>query len=188
MIKRIMKGLFATVIIAAWLSMGVFLRAAEEFQGKLLTGSGIAAEKVIKLKITVERYTSADEVLKLMEVFSRQGYESFVSTFRSMIKGFFRPVGGRGVKVNIHAAQNIQKETGRQILLFTERQSWDLESSQRVDNRFPYMVIELNLDDKGKGEGKFYEQANIKLTPQGTMELESYNSPPKRIFAVSTVK
>jgi hypothetical protein len=59
---------------------------------------------------------------------------------------------------------------------------------QRVDNRFPYMVIELNLDDKGKGEGKFYEQANIKLTPQGTIELESYNSPPKRIFAVSTMK
>lgn len=188
MIKGFIKSLSVTVIIAVWLSAGAFLRAEEEFQGKLLTGSGVAAEKMIKLKITIERYTSADEVLKLIDVFSQQGYESFVDKFRTMIKGFFLPVGGHGVKVNIHAAHSIQKEKGRQILLFCERQTWDLGSMQRVDNRFPYMVIELNLDDKGKGEGKFYEQANIKLTPQGTIELESYNSPPKRIFAVSTMK
>jgi len=188
MIKGFIKTLSFTVIIAAWLSAGAFLRAEEEFQGKLLTGSAVAAEKVVKLKITIERYTSADEVLKLLDVFSQQGYESFVDKFRTMIKGFFLTVGGHGVKINIHAAHSIQKEKGRQILLFAEQQSWDLGSMQRGDSRFPYMVIDLNLDEKGKGEGKFYEQANIKLNPEGTIELESYNSPPKRIFAVSTKK
>lgn len=50
------------------------------------------------------------------------------------------------------------------------------------------MVIELNLDHKGNGEGKIYDQANLRFTSQGTIEMESYNSPPMQLWAVSAVK
>lgn len=184
-----MKILSAWAIVAACLSLSTVLTAKEEFQARLLTASGgIPADKAMKIRISVESYTSSEEVLQLIEILGQRGYEAFMSAFIGVNKGIFRPIGGRGVKINLHAALSIQTDKGRQILLFTQRQSWDLEASQRIDRRFPFMVVELNLDNKGKGMGKIYEQANIRLTNQGTIEMESYNSPPRQLFDVRTLK
>lgn len=187
--RRTIKSFSAWAIVAACLSLSTVLWAKEEFQARLLTTSeGLPAEKAMKIKISVESYTSREEVLQLMEILSQRGYEPFMSAFRGMNKGSFRPIGGRGVKINLHAAQSIQTDKGRQILLFTQRQSWDVEARQRIDSRFSFMVIELNIDNKGKGKGKIYEQANILLTPQGTIEMESYNSPPRQLFDVRALE
>jgi hypothetical protein len=42
------------------------------------------------------------------------------------------------------------------------------------------MVIELTLNAKGKGNGRFYEDAQIKLDAAlGKIEMETYESVPK---------
>lgn len=182
--RRTIKSFSILAIIAGCLIFSTALWAKEEFQARLLTEGGPLSQRAAKIIISVEGYTSAEEVRQLMEILSQSGYEAFMSAFRGMNKGIFRPVGGRGVKIILHAAQISQTDKGRRILLFTERQSWDVEARQRIDRRFPFMVIELNIDNRGKGEGKIYEQAKIWLSPQGTIEMESYNSPPRQLFDV----
>lgn len=138
--------------------------------------------------ISIDSYTSPEEVFKLAEILYKGSYEAFMTAFRGINKGIIRPVGGRGIKINIHAAHSFPTEKGRKITLFMQRQSWDTEAQQRTDHRFTFMVFELNLDKRENGDGKIYEQAKIRLTPQGTIEMESYNSAPLQLWGVSLKK
>ncbi len=160
----------------------------EEYQARLLTGGMQYTENVRKIKIAITGYSTTDEIFELIKIQAEQGYEPFMNAFRALDKGSFFPVGGRGIKTIIHGAHTTPTEKGRKIQLFAQRGTWDVEVSQRVDHRFPFMMIELELDNKGKGSGKLYEQVSIRLTPQRTFEMEGYNSPPKQLWDVRPVK
>ena len=186
--RRIMKSFLAWTVVAVCMSLSTVLWAQEEFQGRLVPGQGRGAQQAEKLKILVDSYTSDEEVLHLMDVLHKKGYEQFRNTFRGMKKGAIHPIGGRGTKLILLAAQNVQTDKGRQIILVAESYSWDIGTSFSFDQRFPYMVIELNINKKGKGKGKIYLSAQIKLTSKGTIELESYSTPPKQLWGVTTKK
>lgn len=185
--RHTIKNFSAWAVVAVCLSLSTVLWAKEEFQARLL-GSGPGSQKPIKLIISVESYTSAEEVFQLMEILNKRSYKQFRAAFRGMKKGIIRPTGGRGMKMTLNAAQSIQTDKGRRILLFAESQSWNLGSKLRYDSRFPFLIIELNIDNKGKGKGKLYILADIRLTSQGTMEIASYDSPPKLLFGVGVRK
>ncbi len=164
------------------------LLAGEEFQARLLGQSAHYSSQAEKFIISIDGYSTTEEVFGLAEVLSQEGYEPFMEAFRGIVKGFVRPVGGRGVKIPIHVAHSLPTEKGRRIVLFTQRQTWDTEVQQKTDPRFTFMAFELNVDDKGKGDGKIYEQARIRITTQGIMELESYNAAPLQLWGVSLRK
>jgi hypothetical protein len=182
------KRFSAWAVVAVCMSFGTVLWAQEEFRGRLLPGQGPSAQQAEKLRILVDSYTSDEEVFHLIEVFNKRGYEQFRSTLRGMNKGAIHPIGGRGAKLILHAAQNIQTDKGRQIILVAESYSWDIGTSFSFDNRYPFMVIELDINNKGKGKGRIYLSARIKLTSNGTIEMESYSSPPKQLWGVTTKK
>jgi hypothetical protein len=186
--KRILIGFFAMIGLVAFLSAQDAASETEEFQARLLTGGMQYTEGVKKIKINIDSYSTTEEVFNLIKIQAEQGYEPFMSAFRALNKGIFFPLGGRGIQIIIHGARSIPTEKGRQILLFAQRQPWDQETSQRIDHRFPFMVIELNVDSKGKGTGKIYEQASIRMTPERTFEMEGYNSPPKQLWDVRLMK
>jgi len=186
--RKVLAGFFTLIGLAAFLGAQAAAPEKEEFQARLLTGGMQYTESVKKIKISIDSYTTPEEVLNLLTIQSEQGYEPFMTAFRALNKGIFFPIGGRGINIIIHGANSVRTEKGRQILLFAQRGSWDVEMSQRIDHRFPFMVIELNLDNKGKGTGKIYEQASIRLTPERTFEMDGYNSPPKQLWDVKLLK
>jgi hypothetical protein len=186
--KRIIISCFVWIFMAVFLSSSTAVLETEEFTARVLSGGQQYTESVKKIKITIDSYTADEEVLNLIGVMNQQGYEAFMDAFRALNKGIFFPIGGRGIKIIIHGAHSIPTEKGRQILLYATRQSWDVEMNQRIDPRFSFMVVELNVDNKGKGTGKIYEQASIQLTPQRTFVMDGYNSPPKQLWDVRLSK
>jgi hypothetical protein len=168
--------------------LGRTLWAEEEFRARILGGSGPNAYAAVNLKIVIESYTTKEEVLQLMGILNTSGGENFLSAFRKIDKGSLLLIGGRGLNVRLHAAHSTPTEKGRRILLFTERQSWDVGVSQRSEGRYPFMVIELDVNAKGEGSGRIYEAAQIRLNNQGVIEMESYNSTPKQLVAVRLQK
>jgi hypothetical protein len=186
--KRTAIIFLVSIVAAVYLSLSPGIWAEEKFEARLLMQSGPKAGVATKFEITIESYTTDEEVSRLKEVFYKEGYESFMNVFRGMNKGIFKPVGGHGVKIVIHVAHSIPTDKGRKIMLFTPRQSWDVGALQRVDPRFPFMVIELDIKDKGDGKGRIYEQASIELTEQGTVGMESYFSPPLALWGVKELK
>jgi len=169
------------------------LSAAEKYNAKLFTRGGPNTENVIKLEITIDSYTSGEEGWILFHALNYEGWDQFIAAFRQSVKGHVAFKGARGLNIAVHAAQVIPTEKGRKIMLFTEKQTWEVDVMQRTDGRFPFMVFELDLDNKGAGEGKIYENAQIKLKGDreagtGALEMESYSSAPKVIFGVGLVK
>ena len=180
-------------LLCSCLSLGGALSAAERYRAKLFTRGGPNPENVIRIQVDIESYTTGEEGWLLFHALNYEGWEAFIAAFRQANKGNIIFQGARGLKVAIHAAQVIPRENGRKVMLFTEKQTWEVDVQQRTDGRFPFMVFELDVDNKGNGEGKIYENAQIKLrgdreTGTGAVEMESYNSAPKVLFGVTLAK
>lgn len=186
---RILPALFLCVCLC----FGGALSAAEKYNAKMFTRGGPNTENVLRIELNINGYTTGEEGWILFHALNYEGWDQFIAAFRQANKGSIIFHGARGLNIAIHAAQVIPGENGRKILLFTEKQTWEVDVQQRVDGRFPFMVFELDLDNKGNGEGKIYENAQIKLkgdreTGTGAVEMESYNSAPKVLFAVTLAK
>ncbi len=182
------KALRALALAIAWPIFLAALPAQEEFQARLLGQSGHYSSQADKFMFVIDEYSNPREVLDLAAVLSSSGYEPFMKAFRALNKGYIRPAAGRGVKISIHVAHSLPTKKGRKIFLFTQRQSWDAEVQQRTDPRFTFMAVELDVNKKGNGDGKIYEQARVRITEQGIMELESYNSAPLPLWGVTLKK
>jgi hypothetical protein len=186
--NRILVGLLIGVVAMTIPSRWSASAITEEYQARLLSGGMQLTEQVKKIRISIDSYTTSEEVYNLMKIQYEQGFEPVMNAFRALNKGIFFPIGARGIKIIIHGAHSIPTEKGRQILLFAQRQPWDVDMSQRIDSRFPFMVIELNVDDKGKGNGKIYDQASISLTAERTFSMSGYNAPPVQLWDVKLLK
>ena len=180
---------------SAWVIAGICLFlctglwAKEDFQTRMFPDVGPGgSQKPTKLIFSVDSYTSSEEIFQLMNTFNNSGYEQFRAALRAMNKGIVRPTGGRGTKIVIHAAQSSPTDKGRNIILVAESQSWNLGSVMRLDSRFPFVVIEFSLSEKGKGTGNIYVAADIKLTGEGTIERGDYSTPLKQLLGVAEMK
>jgi hypothetical protein len=177
--------LFLTAALPALIAP---LAATDIFRARMLTGKAPIQPPMVSVQIEVESWTTPDEIRQLQEALGQAGVEAFLAAFKQMNKGTVRFLSSRGWNLPIHAALTVPTEKGKNVLLFFNRQTWD-PGSQIIRGRHFFMVIELKLNAKGKGEGRFYEDAQIKLdSVLGTIEMETYESAPKLFPQVQEVR
>jgi hypothetical protein len=156
------------------------LSAAESFKARMLTGKSSFEAGQINVRIEVEGWTTAEEVNRLQAAINQGGYNAFESAFKAVKKGTAKFMSPHGLALTIHAAIAAPAGPGRRILLFFIHQPWDAGSTFVSTGRNRFMVMDFTLDEKGGGEGHFYEFAHIRLRPDlGTIEMEAYDSAPK---------
>ncbi|MEA3421697.1 MAG: hypothetical protein U9Q97_08495 [Acidobacteriota bacterium] len=175
--RGFVKNPFFCLIIGTCLALTIPLSAKEKFRARLINTGGPIQEKVMTLTISIENYTTADEVRQLQQTLYLGGYSAFLKSFHEMDKGVIRFKSGRGFNMRINAAQSRTTENGIKILVFTERQSWSADIQISLSSRFLFMVIELEIDKNGKIKGKFYPGANIQMSGKGTIDIESFEAP-----------
>ena len=169
-------ALFLVAVLPALIAP---LGATDIFKARMLTGKAPVQPAMVNVQIEVESWTTPEEIRQLQDVMSQVGVEAFLAAFKQMNKGTVRFMASRGWNLPIHAALTVPTEKGKKVLLFFNRQTWD-PGSQIIRGRYFFMVIELTLNAKGKGEGRFYEDAQIKLDSMlGRIEMETYESAPK---------
>jgi hypothetical protein len=172
-----------TVLAAAAAPLG----ATEIFRAQMLTGKAPVEPPLIKIQIEVKEWTTPEEVRDFQRILNEAGVDAFLSAYSKTNKGVVRFMYTRGLNLTVHAAFSIPTEKGRKILLFFNRQQWDM-SYQRSMSRNLFMAMELKLNEKGKGEGRFYEDAQIRLEPiEGTISVETYEGTPKLFPQVQEV-
>jgi hypothetical protein len=171
-----LAALFLAAVLAALISP---LGATDIFKARMLTGKAPVQPAMVNVQIEVESWTTPEEIRQLGDVLNQAGIDAYLAAFQQMNKGTVRFMAGRGWNLPIHAAMTVPTEKGKKVLLFFNRQTWD-PGSQILRGRHFFMVMELTLNAKGKGEGRFYEDAQIKLDPMlGKIEMETYESAPK---------
>ena len=163
------------------------LSAEEVFRGKLLTSGGPTQEKMMTVKINIDDFTTADESRQFKKILTEDGGDEFFKAFRKSKKGYINFIGVQGLNLTINAAHVVATDKGRKIFIFTERQHWG--GTERHGNRRQYLfiVIELDLDIEGKGTGKFYPGASIKLSQEGTILLDEF-LPLEQILGIRKIK
>ncbi len=172
--KRIV--LFLAAVLPALVAT---LGATDVFKARMLTGKAPVQPPMVNVQMEVESWTTPEEIRQLQDVLKQAGIDAFLAAFKQMNKGTVRFMSSRGWNLPIHAAVTIPTEKGKKVLLFFNRQTWD-PGSQIIRGRYFFMVIELKLNAKGRGEGRFYEDAQIKLDSMlGKIEIENYESAPK---------
>lgn len=162
--KRIgSRSFFFFSIIIACLFLSIPLSAKEEFRAKLLNKAGLFSDRMVNIRISIENYTTPDEVKELQKILAERGTMEFMDRLKNTKKGVINFLSSRGLNLRINAAAEQLTEKGRKILLVMERQSWDTETRIRIDRHYLFMVMELDVDSNGKGKGKLYKGANIRL-------------------------
>jgi hypothetical protein len=168
---------FAVILFIA--SSVAPLGAQDIFRAQMLTGKAPVEPPLIRLQIEVNDWTTQEEVIQFQRILNEQGVDAFLAAYSQTEKGIVRFMYTRGFNLTIHAAIKIPTEKGEKILLFFNRQQWD-SNYQRTRARHLFMAIELKLNQKGRGEGRFYEDAQIQLEPaEGTIVVEAYEGSPK---------
>jgi hypothetical protein len=162
------------------------LSAKEVFRAKLLTAGGPIQEKMVTIKITINEFTTPDDVRRLHSVLLERGSDEFMKAFRKSKKGSLNFIGARGLNVRINAVQVVPTDEGRKILIFTERQNWGGTERTAILRKHFFMALELNLNTEGIGTGRFYPGASIQLSNTGAIILESF-LPPEQILGVRKV-
>ncbi|NPV84343.1 MAG: hypothetical protein HPY46_12285 [Candidatus Aminicenantes bacterium] len=185
--KGIIKAGFIFISVICWLA-GPAL-AKDVFRGRMLTERAPIEPPAVEILIEVDSWTTPDEVMQFSEAMAGSGVEAFLNLFKATKKGAVRFLYARGYNLTIHMAQVQQEEDGKKkVILVFRREPWS-QGTQLGIGRYYFMVMELRLNEKGKGEGRFYEDAQIQFdVTNGRVFLETYGISPKMIPMIQEVK
>ena len=180
------QPLVCLTIILAFLT--VPLMAKEVYRGRMLTGKAPVEPAAVDIQIEIESWTTLEEIIEFNRVLASSGSDAFLSLFNSTKKGVVRFLYARGYNLTIHMAQAQEEENGKKVIVVLRREPWSQGSQLGVGRNY-FMAIELNLNKEGKGEGRFYEDAQIEMDVMGgKVYLKSYESSPKTISSVKETK
>jgi hypothetical protein len=179
---KILAALFVILIAAAAALPAQLLPEKEIYKARMLTGRAPVEPALVEIRIEIEGWTTPEEILRFQNLLIQSGTNPFLDAYGASQKGVVRFMYTRGWNLPIHAAQFAAAEKGKKVRLFFLRQNWNPGSHFASTGRYLFMAIELDVDEKGYGTGRFFEDASIKMDPDsGTIIMDSYASAP-RIF------
>ncbi len=185
--KRSAPALTACLAVALTVALTAPLGAKDIFRARMLTGKAPIEPAYVDVQIEIDSWTTPEEIRQLQDVLMQSGSEAFLGAFNAMKKGVVRFMYARGYNLTVHMAQVLPTEKGRRVMLVLNRESWS-QGGYLVRGRHFFMIIELTLNEKGKGEGRFFEDAQVKLDSQlGKIDMENYESAPKIFVQASEV-
>jgi hypothetical protein len=137
------------------------------------------------VQITVDRW-STDAERDLLLNSSGGGQGALLKALQNMPKaGTIRTPDS--VAYDLRYARQLPAEGGgTQVVLVTDRHISFFEAANRARTvDYPFMVIEMHLDQKGEGEGKITVATKITADPKSRhIILENYGSQPVRLSKV----
>jgi hypothetical protein len=160
---------------------GSFLKAqekpakqkAEHYSGVIVGTRGVAGGRTMGIDMRINEYTSDEQVKQLLGLLSEGGPDALRRAMEKLDVGQVSPTGRVGTPISV--ARIRKTERGTLISLVTARRMSFLElydGGRSTDYQFG--IIQLLVDEKGKGDGSAIGAALIKFDKEGTLIIESY--------------
>ncbi len=178
----VLGGLLAIAFLSGTLS------AQAEYRGRMFMGGGPNRAAVANVKIVVDGLTTAEEVARYQQLLAAGDIEGFYQTFHTLKKGSLQFTGGLGLKIDFYAASEIQTEKGARLFMAADSRSLETGVSKRTQGSYLFLVIMLDIDAKGNGDGQLYEDGKLAFASNGELILQSYITTPKEIVNVKKTK
>lgn len=139
---------------------------------------------IVDLEIT--RWSTEEERQDLIKTFRLEGTQALLDALQDTPSvGSLRTPDS--VAWDLHyATQTPLENGGRRIILATDRPIgfWELyENSRSVS--YPFTLIEIRIDEDGRGEGRMSVATRVELSPDGkNLQLENYSAQPVLLKSV----
>ena len=155
----------------------------EVYSATAMAVAGVAGGGTLSLTLYIDDYTTDEEAVQLAQTLKSGGSDALLKAMEKLNKGRVAVVGRTGNQVAIIRSR--PTENGRRIIMVTDRPIGFLELRRGTRSRdYEFGVIELLLDEKGKGSGTALVAAKIKFTDKNTIEVEHYGTEPVRLVNV----
>jgi hypothetical protein len=183
-----MKRLIAVAILAGLTAAPSAPAATPEGREKFsafavdLTGPYGATTSVVQ--ITVDRWSTADERRHFESVLDESGPEALLAALQKTrtVGRIFTP-GSIGHDLRF-AYQVALPSGGRRSVIGADRPLSFYEASRHTRSAdFPFTVLEMRVDEEGRGHGKLVLAAQVTAMGE-TIELENYTTTPVRLMQV----
>lgn len=182
------RARFSVVLAAAVFILAVLAAPAraekQQFKARVLK-PGFANN--ITVKVEVSGFSTPEEIAALQESLRTNGEATFRKAFRKAVKGSLLFYGIEQPSIKFHAAFETATEKGRTLTLFAENRVVLSGPDQTVLGLL-FLVVVLEIDAEGNGEGRLYENATIKFTPDGRLDIDSYRTSPAQLIQVRNAK
>jgi hypothetical protein len=175
--KRSLTLLTAVLIAGAALAAPLLAQSGgDRFTATVANPVGGGTSPVM---IHIDHYSTDAEIQKLAGILRDKGPDALRDALWDLEAGYIRVGGGLGYPIAV--ARSRPGDKGRVLRLMMDRPISFRESvnnSRSTDSPF-----EINLDNNGKGEGRFFAAAKVTMTA-GTVDIESYSPQPLRLLGV----
>jgi len=158
----------------------------EVYTGTIVNMSGRSAS--IGFTLTLESKTSDEEALRYLNVLATEGQKEFLDAIRKNNLGFIAATGQTRRDLLVVREHIIEGQ--RRIIAAFERWQgfWEVRGGYRSTD-YPFSIIEIVFDQKGKGSGTFIGLAQVKMkkdkkTEKLNLEIENFGSFPSKVMGV----
>src|SRR4051812_27591134 len=158
----------------------------EVYTGTLVNMSGRSASTGFTL--TVEARTSDEDAQRYREILARDGQDDLLKTIRDNNLGYIAATGQ--TRRDLLVVREGQIEGNRRIIAVFERwQSFNEVRGGYRSTDYPYSIIEIVFDQKGRGSGDVRGLAQVRMrmdkkTEQWRREIENFGSFPAKVMGV----
>ena len=160
----------------------------EEFEAILTNISNVGGTGLTPVTIRIKRWTSDADNQRLLETLRKDGQDAFLSDLVDQ-----KPVGSIGTPVSLrydffYARQEQTEAGGRRIMMITDRPMDIGERFSGARSRdYPFTVLELRLDEEGRGSGTLAQLVQLRLLGD-ILGIENLATGPMRLREVKKVK
>ena len=160
--------------------------AREEYSAILTNISNVGGTGLTPVTIRISRWTPDEENERLLDILRQKGQDAFLEALLNV-----KPVGSIATPTSLrydffYARASDGDE--RRIMLITDR---PMQFAERVGGSrsrdYPFTVIELRLDKKGRGVGTLAQAVQLRLVGN-ILGIENLATSPMKLGDVKKVK
>jgi hypothetical protein len=164
-VERYLVGVVSALLLAASAA------SAEEVYTATLTAARGLGKKTAELTLTITSRTSEEEAARLQKILTEQGSDAAIAELRKFDRGMAKITGGPSSPIRhmrSHVGQN-----GARVIIITDGPLYFPEDapSPSAVAKTSIGLIELVVDNTGKGRGNMVEALKINVTPDGVFQV-----------------
>ena len=180
--------MFRTVVAALALTFTLPLVAdgfKDRYTGNLLRPYGPSATRTSYLTVGIDAITSDEEVQALRTLLQTGGVSAVMKRLEDVEMGAIFTTGSMAVSLCFVRVEPKPDGKGRRIVGIAARriafqETW--HQTRSLD--YPWSVVVLDVDARGKGVGKLLEAAKIEMGEDGKVEVTYNTTQPARVVNV----
>jgi hypothetical protein len=179
--SSLILGLAALSLMASAAAAGAAAEHADQFTGNLVNTQA-SARSSQPFILGIDHYATSDDLQQLAAALRSKNRYAVRDELWKKSAGFLS-IGGR-LGYPVAEVFSFDTPAGRKLYAVIDRpmRQGEVQNGTR-SSRYPFSVVELNIDRNGRGEGTFIAAAKLKVRAD-TLEVISLGVQPFRLLKV----